>query len=107
MGGRRPDAAYGLDGARDILLVFRLAMQAPNVRECQIPELVFVGHVYGISRQMREEVLFWFKNWKDAATGSTTSRFYHTTTTFVTFIWPQGTPYSKFWPCRSGLWDVA
>jgi hypothetical protein len=34
-----------LDGARDIPLILRLAMQAPNVRECQIPKVVVVGHV--------------------------------------------------------------
>lgn len=42
--GRRPDAAYGLYGARNNPLVPRLAMQAPNVRECNIPKLVFAGH---------------------------------------------------------------
>lgn len=33
---------------------------------------------------------------------SLTSHFYPTTIILVTFIWSQGTPYSKFWPC-SGL----
>jgi hypothetical protein len=44
--GRRRDAAYCLDGARDIPPVPCLAMQAPNVRERQVPKLVFVGHAY-------------------------------------------------------------
>jgi hypothetical protein len=42
----------------------------PNVRECQIPKLVFVGHrLYGICRQMRGKLLLSFENWRDAATG--------------------------------------
>jgi hypothetical protein len=45
--GRRPDAAFGLDGVRDILLTaLRLARQVPNVKECQIPKLVVVGHCF-------------------------------------------------------------
>ena len=54
---------------------------------------------------MREEVLLSFENWKDAATGSTTSRFYPTMTNPRH---PHVAPrylYSKSWP-YSGIWDA-
>jgi len=56
--GRRPDAAYGLDGARYIPLVPRPTMQAPDVGEGQIPKIIFVGHdCLQYVRQVRGVVL--------------------------------------------------
>ena len=63
---RRPDAAYGLDGGRDIPLVLRFAMQAPNVGEFKArPSRSFF--IWDTSTDERK-VRFSFENWKDAAT---------------------------------------